>query len=214
MSKYNKNELEILINNGLTYESIGNLYGVTASAIRNAAHRLGIQLPTRRKVNEDENFSHNNKTKIDNWTDEEFKHIIQSNQNWKDIGTALGYAGSPSQEVRVKIRERCSKLGMEVLLQKPSSIIKKTKGELLSERKNYQSYRSSIRKFAENVYKNSGKQCQCAICGYDKHIEIAHIKAVSDFSDSSTIEEINSIDNLIALCPNHHWEYDNGILML
>lgn len=48
---------------------------------------------------------------------------------------------------------------MEVLLQKPPSIIKKTKGELLSERKNYQSYRSSIRKFAENVYKNSGKPC-------------------------------------------------------
>ena len=42
MNKYNKDELEILINDGLTYESIGKLYGVKASAIRNAAHRLGI----------------------------------------------------------------------------------------------------------------------------------------------------------------------------
>ena len=45
---------------------------------------------------------------------------------------------------------------------------------------------------------------KCAICGYDKHVEIAHIKPVSDFTDSCTIAEINSIDNLIALCPNHH----------
>lgn len=45
---------------------------------------------------------------------------------------------------------------------------------------------------------------KCAICGYDKHVEIAHIKPVSDFADSCTIAEINSIDNLIALCPNHH----------
>lgn len=45
-------------------------------------------------------------------------------------------------------------------------------------------------------------------------MEIAHIKAVSEFEESSTIAEINSIDNLIALCPNHHWEYDNGIIKL
>lgn len=64
------------------------------------------------------------------------------------------------------------------------------------------------------LIKKSDKPCKCAICGYDKHIEIAHIKAVSEFDDSVTIAEINSIDNLIALCPNHHWEYDNGILTL
>lgn len=64
------------------------------------------------------------------------------------------------------------------------------------------------------MYKSSGKPYCCAICGYSTHIEIAHIKAVSDFEDSATIAEINSIDNLIALCPNHHWEYDNGILKL
>ena len=38
---------------------------------------------------------------------------------------------------------------------------------------------------------------------------MAHIKAVSDFNDDTLISEINDIDNLIALCPNHHWEYDN-----
>ena len=55
---------------------------------------------------------------------------------------------------------------------------------------------------------------KCAICGYDKHIEVAHIKAVSEFDDNATIGEINAITNLIGLCPNHHWEYDNGLLNL
>ena len=26
------------------------------------------------------------------------------------------------------------------------------------------------------------------------------------------ISEINNIDNLIALCPNHHWEFDHSQL--
>lgn len=42
------------------------------------------------------------------------------------------------------------------------------------------------------MYRKSGKGFECAICGYDKHVEIAHIKAVSDFDDSALISEINS----------------------
>lgn len=45
-------------------------------------------------------------------------------------------------------------------------------------------------------------------------LKLLIFKAVSDFDDSVTIREIDSIDNLIGLCPNHHWEYDNGILKL
>ena len=67
---------------------------------------------------------------------------------------------------------------------------------------------------SKKSYIDSDNEMKCAVCGYDKHVEIAHIKAVSEFSDDTTIKEINSIDNLIALCPNHHWEYDNGVLKL
>ena len=59
------------------------------------------------------------------------------------------------------------------------------------------------------LYINSNKPKQCIVCNYDKHYEVAHIKSVSDFDDGSLISEINNQDNLIALCPNHHWEYDN-----
>lgn len=50
------------------------------------------------------------------------------------------------------------------------------------------------------------------ICGYDRHVNICHKKAVADFSDNALVKEINSIDNLVALCPTHHWEYDNGFI--
>ena len=87
-----------------------------------------------------------------------------------------------------------------------------TKGELFSSRKNWQSARTAIRKLADSAYRNSNKPMKCVICGYDKHVEIAHIKSVSEFSGNSLISEINDVNNLIALCPNHHWEFDSGNL--
>jgi hypothetical protein len=49
----------------------------------------------------------------------------------------------------------------------------------------------------------------CKKCGYDKHIEIAHKKSISSFDGSTKLSTINSPSNLIPLCPNCHWEFDN-----
>ena len=49
----------------------------------------------------------------------------------------------------------------------------------------------------------------CANCGYDKHVELAHIKAVADFDDDTLLSVVNSPDNVLSLCPNCHWEFDN-----
>lgn len=54
----------------------------------------------------------------------------------------------------------------------------------------------------------------CASCGYSKHVELCHIKSVSSFSADSKIRDINSSSNLIQLCPNCHWEFDNNKLSL
>ncbi|MBE7514091.1 MAG: HNH endonuclease [Anaerolineales bacterium] len=35
-----------------------------------------------------------------------------------------------------------------------------------------------------------------------------------EFFPDSLLSEINAIDNLMALCPNHHWELDNHLLSL
>lgn len=213
--KYTKQDLENLIfEENLSYEAIGRLYGVSGAAVKKAAKNFGLELPSRRKVNQSERFGHSGKSKVDSFSDEEFCKIIANNIGWKNIDLALGYAGTAPSNVHERIKKRCSKLGIEPVISKPSPILQKTKGELLSDRKNYQSYRSGVRKLAEVIYSNSGKPLKCAICGYDKHVEIAHVRSVSGFDNDTTIAEINSINNLIALCPNHHWEYDNGILKL
>lgn len=95
-----------------------------------------------------------------------------------------------------------------------SKIGVKTKGELFSSRKNWQSARSCIRKHAYQVFLKSKKPMECLICSYNKHVEICHKKSVSSFSNETTLNVINDTGNLEALCPNHHWEYDNGVLTL
>ena len=75
-------------------------------------------------------------------------------------------------------------------------------------------FHSRIRFNSRKVYKNSGKEMKCFFCGYDIHVEICHIKDIKDFSKDSMISEINDLDNLIALCPNCHWEFDKGLIKL
>ena len=67
--------------------------------------------------------------------------------------------------------------------------------------------------YEEVSAKNNGEK-KCKVCGYKNHVEVCHIKSVSSFGDNDLITEINSFNNLIGLCPNHHWEFDNGHVKL
>lgn len=67
---------------------------------------------------------------------------------------------------------------------------------------------TGIRGLARTVARNIGLN-SCHKCGYNKHIEIAHIRAISDFPEDTPVSVVNSPDNLLALCPNCHWEFDN-----
>lgn len=67
---------------------------------------------------------------------------------------------------------------------------------------------SHIRLFARSWLKYMTK-LPCACCGYDKHVELAHIKPVSSFDENTLISVVNSEANVIQLCPNCHWEFDN-----
>lgn len=220
MEKYCKKDLESLIlEQNKTYSYIGKLYGVSGTAIKKAAKRLGIILPRRRVINKNENFSHTGYKKnslVNKVTDEEFVSIITSSKTWVEIGEKLGYKNGVSSNVKKSIESRCSMLGVELIIDngENDNLLDVTKGELFSNRKNWQSARSAIQKLARYYYKENNPNPKCAICGYSNHVEVAHIKPVSDFEDSATVREINSLSNLIGLCPNHHWEYDNGILKL
>lgn len=65
-----------------------------------------------------------------------------------------------------------------------------------------------VRGFARSWLKHLAES-PCCRCGYDKHVELAHIKAVTDFTDDDLLRDVNSEDNVIPLCPNCHWEFDN-----
>lgn len=71
---------------------------------------------------------------------------------------------------------------------------------------------SLIRYHARKVTKN--REQKCAICGWSEYVEVCHIKDIKNFNDDTIIADINADDNLILLCPNCHWELDNGHLKL
>ena len=83
----------------------------------------------------------------------------------------------------------------------------------LQDKRRYQ-INSRVRELARKAYIASGRPQQCAVCGYHKHIDVCHVKPINSFPPASTIGEINSLHNLVALCPNCHWEFDNGLLSL
>ena len=118
--------------------------------------------------------------------------------------------------MKAAIETRCKELDIKlnILLINNNDVLTKTKGELFNSRKNWQSARSSIQKLARRVFFENIDKPKCVICGYNKHVEVAHKKPVSEFDDNTLVKDINSINNLVGLCPNHHWEFDNGLLTL
>lgn len=67
---------------------------------------------------------------------------------------------------------------------------------------------AALRDVARRSFKQSGRPRVCQNCGYDTHVEICHIRAIQDFPDDTPVSVVSGIDNLVALCPNCHWEFD------
>ncbi len=63
------------------------------------------------------------------------------------------------------------------------------------------------------AYRKSSRLKACAVRGYNLHYEVCHIKPISAFLPTDFIADVNNLDNLVALCPNHHWEFDHGRLL-
>lgn len=75
-----------------------------------------------------------------------------------------------------------------------------------------QQYAAQIRSLAREVYRKSNRPKACAVCGYHTHFEVCHVRPISDFLPTDYVADVNQLDNLVALCPNHHWEFDHGLL--
>ena len=71
---------------------------------------------------------------------------------------------------------------------------------------------SSVRKNAIKKMSVSDTSKRCKLCGFDVVVEVHHIKPISSFSDSALISEVNSLENLVYLCPNHHAMAERGLV--
>lgn len=69
-----------------------------------------------------------------------------------------------------------------------------------------------IRCHARSVVKSRPQICHN--CKYDRHVEVCHIKDICEFSLETKIGIVNDSNNLILLCPNCHWEFDNELLKI
>jgi hypothetical protein len=85
-----------------------------------------------------------------------------------------------------------------------------TIGEACTEGERQQKY-SNIRGISRG-YAKYFLPCFCQNCGFSKHTEIAHIKALTEFKASDLLIEAIDKNNLLSLCPNCHWEFDYGDL--
>ena len=69
-----------------------------------------------------------------------------------------------------------------------------------------------VRVHARGLEKFRVRDKVCKICGYSTYIEVCHIKPLKDFDMTATLNEINSENNTVCLCPNHHKELDLGLI--
>lgn len=72
----------------------------------------------------------------------------------------------------------------------------------------------AIRDRCSSYYKVVGRPSSCQRCGYSLFIENCHIRDIKDFSEWESVWECNRPENIVFLCKNCHWEFDNGLLSL
>lgn len=161
----------------------------------------------RQRVCSQKKYSHHRLLKMN---DIEFINICNSVNDLDELYIKLGY----------KVKYDLKSLRTKALECKCEKVVKLIDAHSSKQRlyqrgpRFWQVARNAIRKHAHKTYNASFKPKECYICGYRVHIDVCHIKSVSSFPSDASIEEINHLDNLIALCPNHHWEFDQGLIKL
>lgn len=86
-----------------------------------------------------------------------------------------------------------------------------TLGEAIYQTHHKSSAFALVRSRARAVIRRLG-WVSCWVCGYNKHVDAAHLRDISAFSHDTRISVINDPQNLAALCRNHHWEFDHDLL--
>ncbi|MBQ2176653.1 MAG: HNH endonuclease [Alphaproteobacteria bacterium] len=188
-----KEQVETLITEGVPYERIGEMYGVSGNAVKKAARKLGIELPKKRAINPNEHF----------------------NKGLRHSNAKSGYNQCPiCGKEKTVISELCMDCRNK---QKRENIKYRTLGSYIDGHKYLSTKCSEIRRDARRTIETSDKEKVCAYChnhDFDQILEVHHLKGILEFDSSATIGEVNDIDNLVWLCPNHHQMLELGLITL
>lgn len=122
---------------------------------------------------------------------------------------------------RTRKPKACKRCGSDITKKTYNSVICdtcKTNGDSTIEELTYKKgHRSSafghIRGQARTIVRKLGKTF-CEYCGYSFHVEVAHINKIAGFPSNTPVSKVNDPSNLLVLCPNHHWEFDSGLLTI
>lgn len=140
---------------------------------------------------------------------------IKSNSRWDNYISKNERGVCEKCGNRRDVRNKSKLCQLCLNVERKTKVLEMTIGELKEKHKLKigKWYSAEIRNHCRNHNVELTK-LPCQKCGYDKHVELCHIKPVNTFGDDITIREVNNPSNIIVLCPNHHWEFDNGVLTL
>ena len=188
-----KERVETLITEGVPYERIGEMYGVSGNAVKKAARKLGIELRPKRVINPNEHFN---------------KGVRHNYARWGHNSCPIcGNDKYISSELCRNCRNKARR----------NNIKHRTLGSYIDGHKYLSTKCSDIRRDARKTIEESDKEKVCAYChnhDFDQILEVHHLKGILEFDSSATIGEVNDIDNLVWLCPNHHQMLELGLITL
>lgn len=191
--KKEKDNLEELITNGTPYEQIGKMYGVCGNAVKKAAKKLGISLEYRRKINEKEHFN---------------KGVsIKGVKSYYDECPICGKRKYHTSDLCSECRNK----------ERRNNIKEQTLGYYIDGQKYLATKCNDIRKDAKRTLEESDREKVCEYCHnheFDDILEVHHIKGILEFDNTAKIKEINDLENLVWLCPNHHRMIELGLIKL
>jgi predicted restriction endonuclease len=70
----------------------------------------------------------------------------------------------------------------------------------------------SIRQYARVIMQLSNIEKKCFLCSFNVIVHVCHIIPIYTFDENTLMKEVNSIKNLIYLCPNDHALLDAGLI--